>query len=64
MPLRLLHLFLLLLLTGLADSPAWAHVRTHQYDWADRLTNFNSGAVSLVYDAEGNRVKKVANETT
>jgi RHS repeat-associated protein len=34
------------------------------YDYANRLTNANSGATVLVYDADGNRIKKVAGGTT
>jgi hypothetical protein len=29
------------------------------YDWANRLTNANSGAVAITYDDDGNRLKKV-----
>jgi RHS repeat-associated protein len=35
-----------------------------QYDWAGRLTNYNSGAAAYVYDADGNRTKKIAGGTT
>jgi RHS repeat-associated protein len=34
------------------------------YDCENRLTNFNNGQVIIVYDADGNRVKKVANGAT
>jgi len=34
------------------------------YDWANRLTNANSGAVVITYDANGNRLKKVTSSTT
>ena len=36
---------------------------TYQYDYANRLTN-TSGGVIIVYDALGNRIKKVASSTT
>ena len=35
-----------------------------QYDWANRLTNFSTGPVSLFYDADGNRVKKIVGSNT
>jgi RHS repeat-associated protein len=35
---------------------------SYQYDYANRITN--SGAVVIVYDADGNRIKKVAGGTT
>ena len=35
----------------------------YRYDYADRLTNFNGGAVVIVYDAEGNRIQKVVGST-
>jgi len=35
---------------------------SYMYDWADRLTNVNGGAlVNFVYDGDGNRVVKTAN---
>jgi len=37
---------------------------TWQYDWANRLTNFNSGTATYVYDATGNRIKKTAGGVT
>ena len=36
----------------------------YQYDYADRLTNAGSGSVAIAYDADGNRIKKVASGTT
>jgi RHS repeat-associated protein len=36
----------------------------YQYDWANRLTNANNGAVPIIYDADGNRIKKVAGGVT
>ncbi len=36
---------------------------TNSYDWANRLTN-GTTVSSIVYDAEGNRIKKVAGGTT
>jgi len=39
--------------------------RTFAYDSQDRLTKFNGGAVTMVYDGDGNRVEKtVAGVTT
>ena len=37
---------------------------TWQYDWANRLTNFNSGTATYVYDANGNRIMKTASGVT
>ena len=37
---------------------------TYGYDWLDRMTTKNSTAVVMVYDADGNRVKKTASGTT
>jgi RHS repeat-associated protein len=34
------------------------------YDYENRLTNFNHGEVILVYDGDGNRVKKVTGTST
>ena len=34
------------------------------YDYANRLTNANSGAVVLVYDADGNRIKRITSSVT
>jgi RHS repeat-associated protein len=34
------------------------------YDCEGRLTNFNNGQVILIYDADGNRVKKIVGTTT
>jgi RHS repeat-associated protein len=34
------------------------------YDYANRLTNFNNGQVIIFYNADGNRVKKVAGGVT
>jgi RHS repeat-associated protein len=34
------------------------------YDYANRLTNANSAAVVVTYDADGNRVRKVVGSTT
>jgi YD repeat-containing protein len=34
------------------------------YDYTDRLTNAGSGSVSIVYDADGNRSRKVTSATT
>jgi RHS repeat-associated protein len=34
------------------------------YDYANRLTNANSGAVVLVYDADGNRIKRITSTAT
>ena len=36
----------------------------YQYDYADRLTNAASGSVAIVYDADGNRIRKLASTTT
>ena len=36
----------------------------YQYDYADRLTNAGGGSVTISYDADGNRIKKVASSTT
>ena len=36
----------------------------YQYDWAKRLTNANNGAVVITYNAEGQRIKKVAGGVT
>jgi RHS repeat-associated protein len=38
--------------------------KSYQYDYENRLTNFNNGQVIIVYDADGNRVKKIANGVT
>jgi RHS repeat-associated protein len=35
-----------------------------QYDPLDHLTNYNSGAVLLTYDGDGNRVRKTVGSTT
>jgi RHS repeat-associated protein len=37
--------------------------QVYKYDYADRLTNFNGGAVTIVYDADGNRIQKLAGTT-
>jgi YD repeat-containing protein len=37
---------------------------TWAYDWANRLTNFNSGTLTNAYDAAGNRLKRFAGGTT
>jgi len=34
------------------------------YDYANRLTNANNGAVVLVYDADGNRIKRITSTVT
>jgi RHS repeat-associated protein len=34
------------------------------YDYANRLTNANSGTVVLVYDADGNRIKRITSTAT
>jgi RHS repeat-associated protein len=34
--------------------------RTFRYDSMDRMTNFNSGAATMVYDGDGNRVSKTS----
>ena len=34
------------------------------YDWFERLTNVSTPAVTLVYDADGNRVKKITATST
>lgn len=34
------------------------------YDYENRLTNFNNGQVILIYDADGNRVKKITSTST
>jgi RHS repeat-associated protein len=34
------------------------------YDWANRLTNANAGSVVILYDGDGNRVKKTAGGVT
>jgi RHS repeat-associated protein len=36
----------------------------YQYDVQNHLTNFNSGQVILVYDGDGNRVRKITSTTT
>jgi len=36
----------------------------YQYDYANRLTNANNGAVVITYDADGNRVRKLTATTT
>ncbi len=36
----------------------------YQYDWANRLTNANSGGVVIGYDGNGHRVKKTVSGTT
>jgi RHS repeat-associated protein len=33
---------------------------SYAYDFEDRLTNFNNGAVTMIYDGNGNRVAKTA----
>ena len=38
--------------------------KPYQYDYENRLTNFNNGQVILVYDGDGNRVKKVTSAGT
>ncbi|HXG46812.1 MAG TPA: hypothetical protein VNO52_04245 [Methylomirabilota bacterium] len=35
-----------------------------QYDWANRLTNFNNGAATYAYDGDGNRIRKIAGGIT
>ncbi len=37
---------------------------TWQYDWANRLTNFNNGAATYVYDAAGSHINKTAGGVT
>ncbi len=38
---------------------------TYQYDYANRLTNFNNGStLNIVYDADGNRISKMVGSTT
>jgi RHS repeat-associated protein len=36
----------------------------YQYDYANRLTNFNSGAVKIIYGADGNRIWKATSTRT
>jgi len=36
----------------------------YRYDYDNRLTNYNNGAVIIVYDADGNRVKKITTTST
>jgi len=38
--------------------------KTFAYDSQDRLTSFNGGAVTMVYDGDGNRVSKTAGGAT
>jgi RHS repeat-associated protein len=38
--------------------------RSFAYDFEDRLKSLNNGAVTMVYDAEGNRIAKTASGTT
>lgn len=38
--------------------------KPYQYDYENRLTNFNNGQVILVCDADGNRIKKITSTTT
>jgi RHS repeat-associated protein len=38
--------------------------KPYQYDYENRLTNFNNGQVVLVYDGDGNRMKKITGTTT
>jgi RHS repeat-associated protein len=43
----------------------WKKHRTkYQYDYENRLTKFNNGQVIIVYDSDGNRVKKITATTT
>jgi RHS repeat-associated protein len=37
--------------------------KSYQYDYENRLINFNNGQVIIVYDADGNRVKKITGTT-
>ena len=37
---------------------------TYAYQFEDRLTNFNNGAVTMVYDGDGNRVIRTTGGTT
>jgi len=37
-----------------------ASLQPYQYDYENRLTNFNNGQAVYYYDADGNRVKKIA----
>jgi len=42
-----------------ADGSTTNFYGTFRYDFEDRLTNLNNGAVTVVYNADGQRVKKV-----
>jgi RHS repeat-associated protein len=41
-----------------------ANGKTFAYDSQDRMTRFNNGAVTIVYDGDGNRVSKTAGGVT
>jgi RHS repeat-associated protein len=41
-----------------------AGAKTFGYDSLDRMASFNSGAVTMVYDGDGNRLAKVASGST
>jgi RHS repeat-associated protein len=38
--------------------------KSYAYDSMDRMTSFNGGSVTMVYDGDGNRVKKVSGGVT
>jgi RHS repeat-associated protein len=41
-----------------------ANGKSYAYDSMDRMTSFNGGSVTMVYDGDGNRVKKVSGGVT
>src|SRR5437870_2000343 len=46
------------------DNTAVANGNSYGYDFENRLTSLNSGAVRYVYDGDGNRVAKIVNGVT
>jgi len=47
-----------------ANGNTTSYGGNYQYDVMNRLTNANSGAVVIVYDGDGNRIKKTAGGVT
>jgi RHS repeat-associated protein len=41
-----------------------ANGKSYAYDSFDRMTSFNGGSVTMVYDGDGNRVKKISGGVT
>jgi RHS repeat-associated protein len=39
-------------------------VNVYLYDWANRLTNANNGSITILYNADGHRIRKVAGGLT